>query len=206
MEAFRHPGLFLFAAPTNSGKTTLIRFILTEMAKKGIFAYGIVLTGTAGLNNDYSYLPRKAVSVFSEDRLRAFLRMQRDLAHERGKAPPAFIVLDDVANENFKKPLYNGLFTTFRHFNLSVFVSTQYIYRIPPTIREQAAICVAFHQNTGRSKEALWQTYGTAHKKQEFYNKLDEATKEKYYALFMLNNENRMFRAKAPIVQEPIHF
>jgi hypothetical protein len=45
--ADRMPGLFLFVAKSESGKTHLIRYLITKFCAEKKFAFGMVLTGSA---------------------------------------------------------------------------------------------------------------------------------------------------------------
>ena len=72
-----------------------------------------------------------------------------------------FLILDDMLPAGaLQSQTFVNLFTQYRHFNISVIVATQYVFKVPPTIRECCTMCVIFKTTTKRSNQALFETFG----------------------------------------------
>lgn len=132
------------------------------------------MSGTA-FNGDYNFIPKSALfSEYDSDRLQKFMDQQAELVEEMGDdAPEAFLILDDVLGvANFADKVFTRLMSCYRHYRISVFLASQYIYKIPPLIRECAKYVFIFKQTTKRSFEALYETYGY------LFEKLDDFKEE----------------------------
>ncbi len=90
------------------------------------------------------------------------MAIQKTQIEANGSAPRAFLILDDLLSQKaFSSQTFINLSTQFRHFNISIIISTQYIYRLSPTFRESASHAVIFKQTTMRSITALYESYGS---------------------------------------------
>ena len=88
---------------------------------------------------------------YFDDVLRQFLILQCN--HKA----LAFLIFNDlVSHMNFDSPLIKHLFTTYHHYNITVFVATQYLNReIPPVIHNCAENFIVFKQIQENSIQAL---------------------------------------------------
>ena len=51
-----------------------------------------------------------------------------------------FIIIDDcLGSINWNLPIWTKIFSTIRHYKLSIFVLTQYLHKVSPIVRTQAA-------------------------------------------------------------------
>jgi hypothetical protein len=79
------------------------------------------------------------------------------------KMPPSFIIFDDligslVSSQNSK--MFMSLITTFRHYNVSVFICAQYARGlINPTLREQARYVFCTNSG-GENTDHLYKSFG----------------------------------------------
>lgn len=153
VEFIKTPAFILLCAEPESGKSYLIKYLMYKLSRN--FEYGIVFSSTDDLNKDYSYIqPNYIYNNYNEEYLKNFLRLQRKLKK------PAFLILDDcVGSINMNSKLLKHLFTTYRHYNLTLFVSTQYIYAVPPTLRSCANYAFIFFVEDDRTITALHKTY-----------------------------------------------
>ena len=180
------PGLYIVAGSCGLGKTYLIQHLITHLWSKGKFKYGLVMTATK-FSDQFLYLPQEYVHNYTEERLQKFMKLQKE------KRVPAFLILDDIIGlMNFNKPLINHLFTTFRHYNITTLLLTQYIYKTPPTIREQANYCFCFNMKQDQSMKAIYETYFCAHFKYEEYKSLQNYHTQDHYCLVIDNKQNDM--------------
>ena len=151
------PCVLIFAGKPRSGKSHCIRYFMYTMRKK--FHYGLVFTKT-NFTNAYEYIPAGYVHPnYNEAKLRNLMSIQAELV-KQGIQKQAFVIFDDCLTTQFNTELFTDLVTQHRHYNITVIISTQYIYKINPTIRECANYVIIFHQSTKRSNMALYESFG----------------------------------------------
>ena len=148
-----------------SGKTHLIKYIMCQEWASKAFDYLVVFTMNS---DDYGYLDPDYIHTDFTNIVRdvvAILKFQRDLIRN---GVTKRIVFDDVIGAiNFNDPFWTMLNSQFRHFNLIIVYSVQYINKIPPVFRENAFRAIIFKQNSVRSVNACYESFG-----QRFFNKL----------------------------------
>ncbi len=155
----------VIAARPASGKSHLIKYLLLLNHPDYThtpFAYGIVFTNTA-FNKDYeSFIPAEFIhSQYDPVILENLMKIQENQINSTGQAPRAFVIFDDMLNlKMIGSQLFLNLSTQYRHFNITVILSSQYIYRVSTVARECATAAVLFKQTTKRSIEALFESYG----------------------------------------------
>lgn len=181
----------IVAGIPNMGKSNFIKYIMLqnhENYSKNPFRYGIVFTKTK-FEGAYNFVPAKFVhSKYDPDVLQNLMKIQEDsLAKHR-----AFVIFDDCLDAKcFSSQLFSDLITTYRHWNISVIIATQYIYRVPPTIRECCRYAVMFRMTTKRSIQALFESFGTFFNNYEEFRKyLLEKTQNYYFILMDRNSKS----------------
>lgn len=81
---------------------------------------------------------------------------------------PAFIIYDDcLPQKAFKSEIFTNLITQYRHYNITVIIATQYIYKVPPTLREGTTYTAIFLQSTRRSIQAIFIDVNSAGKNRD---------------------------------------
>jgi hypothetical protein len=152
MDQIQIPSVTFIAASPKCGKTHFISSYILGMCIKGRFNHGLIFNGTKGINiKDYQWMPEEFIyGEFNEDVLVRFLEVQ-----ERYK-DPAFLIFDDMDGKmDFNSNIIQCLFTTSRHYNLTILVATQYINNCPPVIRNCTENFVVFKQFQFNSVQAL---------------------------------------------------
>ena len=185
------PSLILMSACPGSGKSHMIKHLIHILAKANRFKYGKVFTGTSFTSFFKKFLPAKAVSAYNANSLRAFLKMQKTKKETSGNSPPAFLIFDDVLGcVKFNDKLILHVLTTYRHYNLVVILASQYLYAIPPFIREASTYVFVWHQKTNRNLDAVYQSYGASdYEPKDFRKMINDTTRERFVALLINNNE-----------------
>lgn len=175
IDKIKTPSIIILSAGPGSGKSYTIKYLLYCLFKQKKLKYGVVFCPTNAMNNNYDYIDSKFVyPSFDEENLKKFLRFQKQ------HMQPAFIIFDDcIGSINFNSNLIIHLFTTFRHYNLTIFLATQYIYKVPPTLRECATYTFIFNVSNMRTIEALQETYFLKHTKQELATTIAHHTEPK---------------------------
>jgi hypothetical protein len=129
----------LFSAKTGSGKSRLMRYILSENIHE--FSKVYVICPTESINNFYSQLvPKKQIfNEFNEEWLEKLLKHLTDLAESGDQLEHILLILDDCGSEpSFRNSkILQRIATRGRHLRISLWLSVQYIYMCPPVIRNQ---------------------------------------------------------------------
>jgi GTPase SAR1 family protein len=148
----RIPNITLITACPNSGKTFLCRYLLHNLFQNQKLNYGLVFCATA-FNESFSFLPKKYIySQFDENKIKQLMNIQITQMHQSGEAKPAFIIFDDmIGSVNFTTPLFSKLITTYRQYNILLIFTTQYLFKVPPVLRE----CTYFVTFKHRQKEVF---------------------------------------------------
>lgn len=181
------PGIYLFVGKPKRGKSVMMTNILkAELGKR--FKFGKVFSGTAGMNNDFNFLPKDYISPFTEDALLNHIGMLEKLTRKLGdNMPENFIVLDDVVGDlNSYVKKIKQLFSRHRHMKCTVFLCTQHLAdQASGTILRS---CVThgffFYDRRFDALEAIWKNFGQEYDKfKEFKKFFLEVTKEDHRAL-----------------------
>jgi len=183
--------LLVFAGSSEQGKTHLIKSIIIDMCLRGDFNFGIVFCPTK-FNKSYDFIKNQNLVIgnYNENILKQYLKKVRDNGN-----PPNFIIFDDCAGEmNLVDGFGKQFISTFRHYNCSVFISTQYIYSVAaPVVREQTNRAFIWKQNTKRAYDALYESYGLAFEDfKDFKKTLDTITAEQYRCMVYLKEETEI--------------
>ena len=167
------PTFALIAGKPGSGKTSLLKYLLMldheDFNSADPIRYAVVFT-TTKFNRYYE-------KIFPADYIHqryepAALQAIMDIQAATGAAHRAAVIFDDCLDQRaFASQLFTNLCTTFRHYRLDVYIVTQYLYKVPPTVRECATRVAVFRMTTERSLAALFESFGA------FFSSLDEFRK-----------------------------
>ena len=201
------PNITIVCTPPNSGKSYLIKYLLTELFRHKKFKYGIVFCPTK-FNGSYDFLPKEYIhSQYKENTLIKFYNLQIKQHKDKGKAPPAFVVFDDcIGSVNFDSDIMKKLASTYRLSNMTLIFATQYIYRIPTTIREWQLFFVTFKQTKVNSFKAIQETFISEKSVKDVKEFINDVTKEKHNFILvnvLEDDENKYTIGKAPEKYKP---
>lgn len=130
---------------SKTGKSYLLKHILSNMLERKEFKFGLVFTATK-FTDSYSWLPDERVYAnFDMDAFQLWLRFLVKIKKARGDIPPSFLVFDDIISQ---LPLgskeWAQFIATFRHFNITIFITTQFPNMIDPLLRSQTEYAYLF--------------------------------------------------------------
>jgi len=108
--------------------------------------------------------------VYNEEKRKNLMNIQKKII-EKGIQKQSYIVFENCLTKEFNTQLFTDLITQHRHYNITIIMSTQYIYKINPTIRECSNYAIIFRQSTNRSLTALYESFGN------HFNKFDDFKK-----------------------------
>lgn len=161
-EADLHPlKIHIFVGGTNTGKTYMAIDLLKRF--RSYFSYGIAVSPTLQTRDQLSeVMPSTLVhSDISKEMLRQILDYQDSMSQIYGEdhMPKCFLFLDDCAHRRdlINSPLFEELVNNGRHYGIALFLTAQYIMRVPPALRTQAHHAFMFRVDSAQTVEQYGQ-------------------------------------------------
>lgn len=200
------PAITLISAKPRSGKTQFIKYMICTLFMERKIKYGLVFCPTL-FNGSYNFIPEQfTYSMYDERIIKNLMRLQVRQIIEKGKdnVEPAFIVLDDcIGSINFDSPLFQKLISRYRHYNITIFIATQYLFKIPPLIRDCTTYFICFNQTTKKSIDAIHETFMQDFNYKTCYQFIKKNTKD--YHFIVVDNEeaeeNKYTVSKVPLLE-----
>ena len=144
-------------AKRNMGKTYLMTSIIKALKKKKRVDKIVILSGSAGLNEDYKdVVDEKLILPFSEQTLINIWNLQK--AKEQEDREHILIVLDDcLANPAaLKSEMVNRLYSQSRHLQISLAVLSQYGAHLLTPLRKANSDVILYCKLNRKGLENLW--------------------------------------------------
>ena len=142
----------------NSGKSVLIQELVRKLIKTKRVDMVVIMSGSAGLNEDWTFLPQNLVIPFSTDILdRIWMKQKMTPIDEREHI---LVVLDDclATPEAFRNQRINAFYSLGRHLTLSMAILSQHTtYLLSPIIKANSDIILWSKLNRGQLK-TLWES------------------------------------------------
>ena len=216
--AAKLPMRSILLAPSNSGKTVVISFMITDIYKS-CFSRIYIMSPSVHLDQTYEAIRKyqentmgvvetekeklyfdeydpEALSDIIENQKKLIIHMKTEL--KKTKMFSILIVIDDFAdNPSFSRnsKLLHSLFTRGRHSFISTIVSTQSYTAIAPILRKNASMLIVFKIKNIRCLETLIEELAGLTGKKELLEMYNLATEEQYSFLYinLMNKLEDMF-------------
>jgi hypothetical protein len=139
------PSCSIFVGNTATGKTHAFRWLFSKICDK--FDYGIVISSTCRVNDDYDFIPKKYLhDTFDHtiiEQLEAESKRHAEKRKRRPthKVPNVFIIIDDIIGTIDFRTSEGRIFdnvSKWRHINISTFFIVQHFTYLPPVVRGSA--------------------------------------------------------------------
>lgn len=195
----RHPFLELICAPPKSGKSNLIMNMLFNQQFYDAQEYWhevIYISPTADYDNTLkNYLPmlENCVRITDPEEivnlqsiLKEICRGQAELKKKDEDMKRILVVLDDCVG--FMDKSLGILCSKYRHFNLSIILTSQSFRSIPLITRNCAGSLIIFHLNSGKEWDKITEEHGDNFS--EDFQTIAKKNTEVKYSFVMLNNES----------------
>ena len=180
----------LLISKRNAGKSQMIRYLVSQ--QRGKFKSIFVICPTEKVNNFYSDLVKKEnirdewTEAWTDQLIE---HMTRENANKPDKeASHVLLIVDDcVSDTNFhQSKSFKKLFTRGRHIKIAVILTSQYIFSVPPTARNNSDFILTSQMNTqGLDLLTSEFLFGNLTKK-EFINMYHKNTSN--YGFLVINN------------------
>lgn len=153
------PSLNILYAASNTGKTFYLKQLLYHLLSKGEFDRVYVWSPTSNLSTSgWGNVINGMYLNFEVDLDKIYqILMLNKKVNEAGKDRRIAIILDDILPTDFGHRLWTDIGTKLRHYNASVFLTSQYYYKIPTTLRNNAHNVYIFKQNSLKNMTGLYE-------------------------------------------------
>ena len=211
----KFPNFISFIGQSLSGKSYMLQYILSAAYSQGVFEAGICFCPTAFTGN-YDYLPKEAVfAKYDPNILRQYMdKIIKIKESKNNKEFGNFVIFDDIIGSlPHSDETLDEFLTTYRHYNSTVFIASQYVHKIPVLTRSQSNLVYYFAQEQKRANDAMFESWGdifeTANDFKHYMNEICHVKGDKYNcAVFEQNKdvdhgETRWSRVKAPPKPNP---
>lgn len=180
------------------GKTYNTKYLVHYLTlKHQIFKSVLVFQGTASINNDYGFLPKKSViKGWDEKVLMAYMdRMEKhyeELNKERDpllddiKPEPTLVIFDDLLGKLEKSKFFDNFLGVYRHYNISCIFNNQYLKSQATSniLREQTTLAFMYFTTSKNTISALYEYWGQEFDTQdEFRKHFQKISKPKHHSM-----------------------
>lgn len=162
MDVFRENSITTLLGSPNAGKSYLIKYMISR--DKKYFDYIIIISNTANFNNEYKYLsklgkPYKICNAMNvDDKLKIIMKKQKKY-RQNGVKSRILLVFDDIMGIVKDSKQIKVLMSMYRHYNITVLFTSQYIAQVPSYCRELSTYIILFKQRTERGLRLAYESY-----------------------------------------------
>ena len=153
------------ASRRNSGKSHLCRQLVQMLFKQKRVDVCLVLSGTAGLNKDWDFMPPELVQNFSEETMVNLWRRQEKRMHDwqtagcpkKQKPRRVLCVLDDCLSDPaaLGSKIIEMFFTKGRHVHVSLIVISQHTCHLLTPVNRANSDLILFSKLSRRQLRCL---------------------------------------------------
>ena len=136
----------------NSGKSQMLRYLV--MQQRSLFKSIFVLCPTESVNSFYKDLVKKEniFDSYNETWIESLIKKMTEINSNKSdeQASHVLLILDDCCSDtNFhQSKSFKKLCTRGRHIKISVIITCQYIYQVPPVARNNSDFILCSQMNT----------------------------------------------------------
>ena len=136
----------------NSGKSQMLRYLV--MQQRPLFKSIFVICPTESVNSFYKDLVKKEniFDSYNENWVEALIKKMTEINSNKSdeQASHVLLILDDCCSDtNFhQSKSFKKLCTRGRHIKISIIITCQYIYQVPPVARNNSDFILCSQMNT----------------------------------------------------------
>ena len=179
-------GLFLLLGKTHSGKSMILKYIMYQIHRRRPFDFGISFSKTY-FNGSCNFVPKRhQYSEFKEDLVIKFMEIMKQYK-QQGIEKHAYLILDDmIGSVNLKTSIWDIIATQIRHYNISVFITSQYIKKLPPILRSNVNIIFATKIVKKSDLDCMFEEFGVGMDRDTFKHMFEYNTQN--YNVLVIDN------------------
>ena len=176
------PTAICVASRRCTGKTVLVSALIQALLELKKIDMVLVMSQTAHVNDDYSFLPARLRQAFSEDTIKKL--MDKQAKAKKGEREQVLLVLDDVlSDKDAERSLFvKKLYTLGRHYDINVcLISQSSNVALTPAIKQNSDY-ILYSRLNRYQLSALWES-------------VTNIDKRDFIAFSEANNKNYVFLA-----------
>lgn len=159
------PFITNIAGHCGSGKSYFIKYLIQSL--KDEFNCIAVFSNTAQFTEDYDFLKKldgpnlKTLilnSIVADEAIKKIMAIQKR-NRQMDRKRNVLVIFDDIFGSIKDSKVFKDLVSTFRHYNISIIFSAQYITASATYLREISNYIVIFHQRTMASLKICYENY-----------------------------------------------
>lgn len=152
------PSILLAIGHCHSGKTVAVQYTIKTLKA---FDFIIVLSNTAMFNGDYDFLKKMGIDhrIYNGSQCDKVFKTVMKIQEFAIEKKRVCIVCDDILGSLTNSKTFLKISSTYRHFNISLFLTSQFVNSQNTIIRELANYCFIFESRTDSSRKAIYQSY-----------------------------------------------
>ncbi len=194
------PCILLAVGHCGSGKTVAMEYTIKTLKA---FDFIVIISNTALFNNSYDFLKDMGINhrIYNGsncDKIFKTIMKIQEFSKDRKRV---CICADDILGSLTNSKTFLKLASTYRHFNISLFLTSQYVSAQTTIIRELANYCFIFESRTDSSRKAIYQSYfgdcGTFIEFKKMFNTL-----KPYYFYFLDRPGKKRLKMTIPFVEK----
>jgi len=155
------PSIVLAVGYCASGKSTALKYTIQTIET---FDFYIIISNTAQFNNDWDFIKsfERPFRIYNGSKINEIIHMVLAIQEKNlkaGKVSSVALVLDDILGSLNNSDIFKKLVSCYRHFKISVFMTTQFCNGSTTMVRELSSYIFCFDQRSEQSKKAIFQSY-----------------------------------------------
>ena len=188
-----------------SGKSTMIKNLIEALMVKKQLDYVGVFSNTSAFTDDYDFLKDHKdlrsnlfTSVNADKTIGKIMKIQK-VNREKNQKKQIILIFDDIFGTLKDSKTFKDLVSTYRHYNISVIFSVQYITGIASYLRELSQYIVIFDQRTLHSLKLCYESYFQDVETFNDFKKLFKAKLQNFKFFFIDRKSNKRYIMKCTI-------
>jgi hypothetical protein len=156
-------GVVAIIAPTNSGKSVLLKDLISKT--KDNYQEFYLFSRTAKMQKFFDFFPRQFITDdFDEEKLSTIWEKQVELNEQGRSMPKILVILDDIiASPSYKKSkMLEECSISARHLNITVILLSQNFTSIKPIVRNNIRIAIAFQMASKKERDKFSEQFLSA--------------------------------------------
>lgn len=172
-----------------SGKSYFCKYLCLSMREN--FNNVVVFSNTANFSGDYDFLKsgfnyRIYSTANVNEMIKMILNLQKKNRAENNKIN-ILMIFDDIFSSVKDSKDFKNLVSTYRHYNISIIFSTQYVCGSASYLREISQYVIIFNQRTGPALKACYDNYFIQDYEKFSTFKLDFTNKLQNYQFYFID-------------------
>lgn len=180
----------------NTGKSVLVKDLCFQI--KDWFQQVYIVSMTASFQKDlYNFTdPENTIETFDEEKIKLIwdsqeleITKQKNAKTKEEDMPRILFIFDDIISDPKvrKSAILKKLYVMGRHIKISLILLTQTFTGIPPLMRTNTDVSIAFHLNSYDDRDAFSRAYLSTGTNKEGRLIFDTITKTKFQCIIVLN-------------------